>query len=309
MSWQHTLIPALPFAKRTFIEAPTPYLVGLLIKDKCLHEVFKLEKRGDEALMTSRRSRFILPTSFRLFSPVDSSTDLADVDTYLLSFSSISSIHSSEEDPSRSLSSCSQQPPGEEKGHAKMQEDEKQFLKSLMDGSCQLSEDCLVIAIGSDGRGSLLKPSDKGLQPCITNSFAHSSGLPVPVEELLRERMMTVEEELEQEDLSSSEIEDMVKAKYIILCDTFIHLYYDLFGELEHCLMGNKDQWVAKDTGQSGGGPSPTDMSDGKGQHCSGGQIERIFEVSSPLKFESSGLKAFFLLRLVKLFFASNLAC
>jgi hypothetical protein len=30
LSWQHTLIPALPATRRTFLEAPTPYLIGIL---------------------------------------------------------------------------------------------------------------------------------------------------------------------------------------------------------------------------------------------------------------------------------------
>lgn len=31
MSWQHTLIPALPLTHRGFLDAPTPYLIGLLV--------------------------------------------------------------------------------------------------------------------------------------------------------------------------------------------------------------------------------------------------------------------------------------
>jgi hypothetical protein len=34
MSWQHTLIPALPPARTVFLEAPTPYLIGLLVEAK-----------------------------------------------------------------------------------------------------------------------------------------------------------------------------------------------------------------------------------------------------------------------------------
>jgi hypothetical protein len=32
LSWQHTLIPALPATRRTFLEAPTPYLIGILVE-------------------------------------------------------------------------------------------------------------------------------------------------------------------------------------------------------------------------------------------------------------------------------------
>ena len=34
LSWQHTLIPALPATRRTFLEAPTPYLIGILVEPR-----------------------------------------------------------------------------------------------------------------------------------------------------------------------------------------------------------------------------------------------------------------------------------
>ena len=33
MTWQHTLIPALPLARTVFLEAPTPYLIGILYSE------------------------------------------------------------------------------------------------------------------------------------------------------------------------------------------------------------------------------------------------------------------------------------
>ena len=31
MTWQHTIIPALPISRKGFLDAPTPYLIGLLL--------------------------------------------------------------------------------------------------------------------------------------------------------------------------------------------------------------------------------------------------------------------------------------
>ena len=43
MTWQHTFIPALPRARTVFLEAPTPYLIGVLIESNQGRYIFLIE--------------------------------------------------------------------------------------------------------------------------------------------------------------------------------------------------------------------------------------------------------------------------
>ena len=52
MTWQHTFIPALPRARTVFLEAPTPYLIGVLIESnqgRYIHADIKLAEGQEQS--------------------------------------------------------------------------------------------------------------------------------------------------------------------------------------------------------------------------------------------------------------------
>ena len=62
MTWQHTFIPALPRARTVFLEAPTPYLIGVLIESNQGRYIQTLNWRRDRNSPRPRTPQHTSPT-------------------------------------------------------------------------------------------------------------------------------------------------------------------------------------------------------------------------------------------------------
>ena len=242
MTWQHTIIPALPISRKTFLDAPTPYLIGLLLNPDienriCEISVSKSRKRSKSCNMRKKSFSDSFLRSLSHNHQQSKETEHEDADRLSL----------------RSSSSNNKRPISEplfssDNDLTDENSEEFQFWSDLLQGKHDLPSDSLIIHIGK-------RPDTRTKNPLNIDSeklvyFANilkepSDGvslvLPHSVLEMIKKRFNLFVKSLLglPFDLESEEV---TKGKFVILCETFLHMYNAIFGRLEEYL-DSKDIW------------------------------------------------------------------
>ena len=246
MSWQHTLIPALPFSKRGFLDAPTPYLMGLLLNPNIESNINRNTPSTPRKKKLSFGESFVRSLSSHHLPDSKKGTDQA-FDRILPPSSSYNSASNGRPTSGSGLRSGSNDwvmIDGE-------QCEEIKFWQMFLNGTYELESDSLVIHLDRSGNNKtqnaptaatqkqqigqsrasnysntasfLRKPTDGGL-----------TSLPKSVYDILKLRFTL----LEKSTLSLSTVneDEEAQGKFIIISETFLQMYNKIFGSLQNYL-------------------------------------------------------------------------
>jgi hypothetical protein len=245
MTWQHTIIPALPVSRKGFLDAPTPYMIGLLINPHIESKIIdSTPKRMRKKTFTERKKS--LSDSFLRslsHSPRLEHNDYEDSDSVSL----------------RSNNSSSNRPISEPifsytTDLTPENHEDIEFWTTFLKGQYDLDPDSLIVHIDKRLENTELKSSKLELQRIVHTSEilkrpsdGISLSLPQPVLEMIQKRFQLFVKSLLglPFDLDSEEVN---RGKFVILCETFLHMYNTIFHPLEKYLQ-SKDIWKITNNG------------------------------------------------------------
>ena len=246
MTWQHTIIPALPISRKGFLDAPTPYLIGLLLNPNIepnLRRTNSTPSRKKKKSFSERKKSlsdsFIrsLSHSPRLESNYEDADDI-----------SLRSTHSSSDRPysvPAISDSIDLNPDNIE---------DIQFWTSFLKGQYDLEEDSLILYLDKHLENTKVKSPKSETQKLAHYSEIlrkpsddNSLSLPQPVYEMIQKRFDLFVKSLLglPYDLESDEV---TRGKFVILCETFLHMYNTIFSPLEDYLQ-SKNIWKIANNG------------------------------------------------------------
>ena len=241
MSWQHTIIPALPFSRRGFLDAPTPYLIGLLLNP----DVESSLKESPTKRNNRRRFSNGFMRSFSYNSHETKKCTNQDYDRI--------SLPSNDSFRQRPLSGPERSLPPDCTIETLQ---EIKFWRIFLKGKCELEPDSLVIQLGkSTDIDNSNMPPDCGFENVV--DFAEilkkpsdgvSIELPQPVFDMIRLRFALFEKSLA--GIPNVDSKEVTRGKFVILCETFLHMYNEMFGSLDQYLNTNAI-WTIADNGST----------------------------------------------------------
>ena len=250
MTWQHTIIPALPISRKGFLDAPTPYLIGLLLNPNIEPNLrrtnstpIRKKKKSFSERKKSLSDSFIrsLSHSPRLENSFEESDNI--------SLRSRKSSSTSFTDRPYSVPTISD-------SFDLNQDDieDIQFWTSFLKGQYDLEPDSLIMYL--DKRKENAKSKSPKLDSIKLTHYSeilkkpmddNSLSLPQPVLEMIQKRFDLFVKSLLglPYDLESDEV---TRGKFVILCETFLHMYNTIFSPLEEYLQ-SKDIWKIGNNG------------------------------------------------------------
>ena len=246
MTWQHTIIPALPISRKGFLDAPTPYLIGLLLNPNIEPNLrrtnstpIRKKKKSFSERKKSLSDSFIrsLSHSPRLESSFEESDGI-----------SLRGAHIGNDRPSSV--------PVISDSFDLTQEniEDIQFWTSFLKGQYDLEPDSLIMYLDKRSENTKQKFSKVDNPKTIHYSEIlkrpsddNSLSLPLPVLEMIQKRFDLFVKSLLglPYDLESDEV---TRGKFVILCETFLHMYNTIFSPLEDYLQ-SKDIWKIANNG------------------------------------------------------------
>ena len=246
MTWQHTIIPALPISRKGFLDAPTPYLIGLLLNPNVEPNL----RRTNSTPVRKKKKSF-------------SERKKSLSDSFIRSLSHGPRLENSFDNPDNTSmqlsSSCNDRPnsvPVFSGSFDLTQEDieDIQFWTSFLKGQYDLEPDSLIMYLDKRPESTKQKSSKIEItkithhseilkRPCDRNSLT----LPHPVLQMIQKRFDLFVKSLLglPYDLDSDEV---TRGKFVILCETFLHMYNTIFSPLEDYLQ-SKDIWKIANNG------------------------------------------------------------
>ena len=130
--------------------------------------------------------------------------------------------------------------------------EEMQFWTTFLNGSYDLEPDSLVVQLDKGVRNTDKNPStDKSSSQNFAKLLKKPSDdvvmtLPQPVVGMIQHRFELFEKSLL--GLPNLDTEEVARGKFVILCETFLHMYNNIFGLLEEYLNSN-DIWEMSNNG------------------------------------------------------------
>ena len=247
MSWQHTMIPALPLSRRGFLDAPTPYLIGLLLNYSNVESNIKMEPPKQQSKKKNNsfgRKKHLSDSFIRSFSYSSRETKKCTDHE----FDRIS-LRSNDDRVERPVSEpISMAASTEFMTHEN--EEEIQFWRAFLNGQYELESDSIVILLDKDAdetrsNGAKKSCNAKFKPPSHFVKMLKAPGddvccmkLPHPVIGMIQQRFELFEKSL-QVLPTLLDLEEIERGKFVILCETFLHMYNNIFGSLEDYLNSN----------------------------------------------------------------------
>ena len=246
MTWQHTIIPALPISRKGFLDAPTPYLIGLLLNPNIEPNLrranstpIRKKKKSFSERKKSLSDSFIrsLSHSPRLESSFEESDGISLRGAHILHDrpSSVPVISGSFDLTQENI-------------------EDIQFWTSFLKGQYDLEPDSLIMYLDKRSENTKQKISKVDNPKTVHYSEIlkrpsddNSLSLPLPVLEMIQKRFDLFVKSLLglPYDLESDEV---TRGKFVILCETFLHMYNAIFSPLEDYLQ-SKDIWKIANNG------------------------------------------------------------
>ena len=246
MTWQHTIIPALPISRKGFLDAPTPYLIGLLLNPNIEPNLrrtnstpIRKKKKSFSERKKSLSDSFIrsLSHSPRLESSFEESDGI-----------SLRSAHIGNDRP------CSVPVISDSFDLTQENIEDIQFWTSFLKGQYDLEPDSLIMYLDKRSENTKQKYSKVDNPKTVHYSEIlkrpsddNLLSLPLPVLEMIQKRFDLFVKSLLglPYDLESDEV---TRGKFVILCETFLHMYNTIFSPLEDYLQ-SKDIWKIANNG------------------------------------------------------------